>query len=128
MDLFLSEFNTGQVKAIEYADNGTLVVVRHGLSTARRLMQSALRKAYSWADRAGLQFSAAKTKAFIFSKQESQLSAPLTLGPDNIQVKEQVTYLGVLVDRLLNWEPHISSKVLAAKKHLIMLRGIVGPS
>jgi ribonuclease HI/retron-type reverse transcriptase len=128
MDSFLSEFNTGQVKAIGYADDGALVVVCHELSTARKLMQSALRKAYSWADRTGLRFSAAKTTAVIFSEHESQLSAPLTLGPDNIQVKEQVTYLGVLFDRLLNWEPHISRKVLAAKKHLMMLRGIVGPS
>jgi hypothetical protein len=91
-------------------------------------MQSALRKAYSWADRTGLRFIAAKTTAVIFSEHESQLSAPLTLGPDNIQVKEQVIHLGVLFDRLLNWEPHISRKVLAAKKHLMMHRGIVGPS
>jgi hypothetical protein len=84
MDLFLAEFNTGQVKAIGYADNGALVDVCHELSTACRLMQSALRKAYSWADRTGLRFSAAKTTAVIFSEHESQLSTPLTLGPDNI--------------------------------------------
>jgi hypothetical protein len=50
------------------------------------------------------------------------------MGRYEIAVKEQTTYLGVLFDRHLNWEPHISKKVLAAKKHLMTIRGIVGPS
>jgi hypothetical protein len=46
MDSFLSEFNSGQFKAIGYADNGALVVVCRELATARKLMQAALRKAF----------------------------------------------------------------------------------
>jgi hypothetical protein len=38
MDLFLNEFNSGQVKAIGYADDGALVVVCQKLNTARTLM------------------------------------------------------------------------------------------
>jgi ribonuclease HI len=128
MDSFLNEFNSGQVKAIGYADDGALVVVCRKLNTARTLMQAALRKAYYWAFRTGLRFSVAKTTAVIFSEYESQLSAPLKLGPEDIAVKEQVTYLGVLFDRHLSWEPHISQKVTAAKRHLMLLRGIVGPT
>jgi hypothetical protein len=47
------------------------------------------------------------------------------MGRDEITVKEQTTYLGVLFEGHLNWEPHISKKVLAAKKHLMTPRGIV---
>jgi ribonuclease HI/retron-type reverse transcriptase len=128
MDSFLNEFNSGPVKAIGYADDGALVVISRELRTARKHMQSALRKAYYWAFRTGLRFSASKTTAVIFSEYESQLSAPLTLGTDVVKVANQATYLGVLFDYRLSWEPHIAKKVLAAKRHLMLLRGIAGPT
>jgi hypothetical protein len=128
MDSFLIEFNSGQVKAIGYADDGALVVVCRELATARKLMQAALRKAYASAKRTGLKFSSSKTTAVIFSEYKTQLSTPLILGGVNIEAKDRVTYLGVLLDCNLSWVPHITQKVAAAKCHLIMLRGIAGPT
>lgn len=128
MDSFLREFDTGQVKAIGYADDGALVVVCRKLHTARKLMQAALRKAHCWASRTGLTFSTSKTTAVIFSDYESQMSAPLTLGGADIKEANEATYLGVLFDYRLSWEPHISKKVLAAKRHLMLLRQVTGPT
>jgi hypothetical protein len=128
MDLFLSEFNSGQVKAIGYADDGALVVVCRELATAHKLMQAALRKAFAWAQRTGLKFSASTTTAVIFSEYKTQLSTPLTLGGVNIKAKDRVTYLGVLLDCNLSWVPHITQKVAAVKRHLMRLRGIAGPT
>ena len=128
MDSFLKEFDTGQVKAIGYADDGALIVVCQRLHTARKLMNQALRKAYFWAFRNGLTFSAAKTTAVIYSEYESQLDRPLKLGNAIVEVKDEVTYLGVLFDYRLSWTPHILRKVQAAKKHLMLLRQVVGPT
>jgi hypothetical protein len=96
MDSFLSKFNSGPVTAIGYADDGALVVVCHKLSTARKHMHAALRKAHTWAQQTGLKFSAAKTTAVEFSEYESELHAPLTLGKEEITAKDEVVYLGVL--------------------------------
>jgi hypothetical protein len=96
MDSFLSKFNSGPVTAIGYADDGALVVVCHKLSTARKHMHAALRKAHTWAQQTGLKFSAAKTTAVVFSEYESELHLPLMLGGEEITVKDKVVYLGVL--------------------------------
>jgi hypothetical protein len=126
MDSFLEKFNTGQVRAIGYADDGALIVVCHELATARKLMQPALNKAYYWAYGQGLTFSAANTTALIFSDNESQFSIPLHLGEDEIMVKDTAVYLGVTFERSLSWDPHILRKVTEAKKHLMRLRQAVG--
>ena len=128
MDSFLREFNTGPVKSLGYADDGSLITVCRRLRTARKYMQSALRKAHAWASRNGLKFSPSKTTVVIYSDYESHLSSPLLLGDHQIQEANQVVYLGVLFDCNLRWAPHIAKKVLAAKRHLMLLRQVVGPT
>jgi hypothetical protein len=128
MDSFLAKYNTGKITAIGYADDGALVVLSNELATAHRHMQVALRKAYSWANQTGLKFSVAKTTAVIYSEYETKLAQPLTLGDEAIVEKDEVMYLGVLLHCNLDWTPHITRKVTSAKKHLMMLRGIAGPT
>jgi hypothetical protein len=89
-------------------------------------MQTALNKAHFWAQTQGLTFSVAKSTAMIFSDYESQFSTPLRLGEDEIEVKDETVYLGVTIHHSLSWDMYISKKVIAAKKHLMLLRQAVG--
>jgi hypothetical protein len=70
----------------------------------------------------------AKKTAVIFSEYEKKLAQPLTLGDKAIVEKDEVMYLRVLLHCNLDWAPHITRKVTAAKKHLMMLKGIAGPT
>jgi hypothetical protein len=73
MDSFLAAYSDHAAMAISYADDWALIITCTDLETARTQMQFALGKAQAWADRVGLEFSAAKSKAMIFSKKKSRM-------------------------------------------------------
>ena len=70
-DDFLNLFRTGPVRALGYADDGSLVVCGPDPHTLISLLQKALNKALNWGTRAGLTFSLEKTVAVVFTHKLS---------------------------------------------------------
>lgn len=68
-----------------------------------------------------IQINASKSTAVIFSLR--RYSTPLSLKFDSKSIPWQssVKYLGVTIDKMLTWWPHISTKLLQAYKRLTML-------
>jgi hypothetical protein len=126
MDFFLERFLNSPLEVIGYADDGALIFVYKDIGFAKREMQLALDSATEWAEEIGISFSIAKTKAMIFSrrKTETTLPEPLQMSGTDIEVVEEFKYLGILMDSCLDWSVHISHKILKAKKHLMMHKGL----
>jgi hypothetical protein len=90
-------------------------------------MQTALNDSEQWANDVGLQFSPAKTKALIFSRKRTKtnLPEPLQMSGVEVELVEEFKYLGIIMDSLLSWTPHINYIAKKAKRHLMMLhRGL----
>jgi hypothetical protein len=110
MDTFLELYEAHAAEAIAYADDGALIIIADDMETAKLQMQSAIDKAETWATAIGLQFSVAKTKAIIFSRSKD-LSTPLIMADEEIEVVYTFKYLGILLDSRLDWTPHIDLKI-----------------
>ena len=121
----LSKMFKGRVKLITYADDVTLVVHGPKLKTLYRLMQSALDKASKWGVDHGLIFNPAKTNAMAVGCRSLPTDS-LTLDGAQIKNVESLTYLGVLFDRKLTFNQHLSAKIDKCTKLLFSVRKMVG--
>ena len=111
-------------KYIFYADDTVLYSSSKHLNTALRQIQRDLNRLIGWCKENDIHINPAKTKYMIFSTQEIK-SAHIDLLVGNTPV-EQVSifsYLGVILDQHLTFEPHakytinrIASKVYQLRK------------
>ena len=54
-----------------------------------------------------MEFSTEKTVAIKFEKRRKNKELHLTLQESPIQVRESTPYLGLIIDKILNWKGHI---------------------
>ena len=121
----LSKLFKGRVKLITYADDVTLVIHGPKLKTLYRLMQSAQDKALKWGSDHGLIFNPTKTNAMAVGCR-SQPTDTLKLNGVEINNVDSITYLGVLFDRKLSFNQHLSAKIDKCTKLLYSVRKMVG--
>jgi hypothetical protein len=128
MDTFLKIFTAHAAEAIAYADDGAIIVIADSIAKAQQTMQTALDKAQSWAEAAGLEFSIPKTKAMLFSKEKDPPTLPssLTMADEDIELVTTFKYLGITLDTRLNWMCHIDNKPKQAKRYVMMIQQGVG--
>ena len=111
-----------------YADDGALLFVGWDPGVLRARAQLALRTVQHWARSKGLRINAAKTESIMFTRRRKWLMNPLTLDGVGIPLKEEVKYLGVILDRHLTWRAHCEWKAKACARILMSCRRIVGNS
>jgi ribonuclease HI len=127
-DSLLSLFDKHPVRIFGYADDACLLASHRSPDYLTPLLQDAINKCLGWGQANGLNFSATKTVAMIFSKQHISPTTylPLYMGGKAIKYSEETRYLGVIMDRRLTWRPHIQSKIVNAKKLLFKMRNALG--
>ena len=68
-----------------------------------------------------------KTAVVLFTKRTKLRDVPaLRLGGEDIPFSDEVKYLGVTLDRRLNWKGHIDSALARARSALWTSRRMIG--
>ncbi len=131
-DELLSEFNKGPIKAIGYADDLSLLIVGQDPATLTDLMQQGIDKAVQWGQKYGLEFSAEKSIAVMFTTKRNWVKHDLVIKDTALPFKESVKYLGITLDSKLTWTEHVNNKLGKAKRHLMAFHKAIsskfGPS
>jgi ribonuclease HI len=87
-------------------------------------------RANDWAKENGLELAPAKTVAILFStkKTENVLIPDEDLKVDGrpVPLSSTAKYLGLTVDKELNWKKHVDNKICSAKRLIFMLKSTVG--
>ena len=126
-DSLLHLFDRGPVRCVGFADDGALITTGSSPKLLAIRMQEAIDKAMEWGDNQGLSFSPPKTVAVLFSRKRAQpTSLPIYMKGVHIPLSDQVKYLGLLLDRKLNWQIHIKWKIKQAKGLLLKLANSAG--
>ena len=107
------------VKAVGFADD--LVILINGIdeSTLSNLMQQAINKTRPWLMKYGLEISPSKSAAVMFTNKRKWTKYPIYIGRDTIPLKNEVKYLGVILDSKLSGTQHVKQKIGKAKRHLM---------
>ena len=117
----------GSVSIKGFADDAALLICGFDLPVMQQLMQQAINMAVDWGRDNGLTFGAAKTVAVLFSRaRKLKLPTKLKVMDTEIPYSESAKYLGIVLDRKLNFQLHIDEKVKRAKYQLLKFRQAIG--
>ena len=126
-DSLLHAYDHGPVRCIGFADDGALLTTGPCLKLLYIRMQEAIDTALEWGRQQGLSFSPPKTVAVLFTRRTAPVPPRrLWMGNVEIQLSDQVKYLGLLLDRQLTWSSHINWKIKQAKGLLLKIANSMG--
>jgi len=112
---------------VAYADDIVLVVSGKFPCTLRDIMQLSLAKVKKWAISRGLGVNPSKTEVVLFTRKHRIPSIPpLTLDREPIALKSEAQFLGVILDRKLNWKPNIIQRAKKASVALYSCKRALG--
>ncbi|GJQ83685.1 hypothetical protein Trydic_g14392 [Trypoxylus dichotomus] len=102
------ELNLGEgCEIIAFADDTTLLVRARQYETLKGRANNALATILDWSRANKLTFNAGKSEALFFGKTHGQRRSKFQLGTETIHCKENVKYLGVVIDEKLNFKAHV---------------------
>ena len=123
-DDLLKSFDTDGTEPFGFADDSKLLIPGRDFETCFRLAQHALKKAASWARRAGVSFCPNKTAVLFFSRGNFRPTKQLKLSGKPLPWLDETKYLGITIDDTLSFRTHIEQKLAQAKKKLMILRHV----
>ncbi|GJQ68329.1 hypothetical protein Trydic_g23102, partial [Trypoxylus dichotomus] len=92
---------------VAFADDTTLLVRAQQYKTLKGRANNALATILGWRRANKLLFNAGKSEALFFGKTQGQQLPTFKLGAETIYCKEDVKYLGVVIDEKLNFKAHV---------------------
>ena len=90
-----------------YVDDFTIFASAATITHSTRIIQIAINTLEQWTKTKGMRFSVEKTAAIKFEKRKRGEELQLTLHGSRIQVRESTRYLGLIIDKRLNWKDHV---------------------
>jgi ribonuclease HI len=110
-----------------FADDVVILINGKYLGTVCELMQSALLIVQEWCEQVGLSVNPNKTTAILFTNKRNLngYKTPIIFGKE-LELQNQVKYLGVILDSKLNWNCHIDHRLRKATIALWQCRRAIG--
>ena len=110
-----------------YADDLVVMVSGKFPQVLADRLQIGLRKVETWTRETGLNANPAKTELVMFTNchKVPDIRCP-RLGGATLQLSEQAKYLGLILDRKLNWKINTTERIKKATAALFSLRAATG--
>lgn len=114
-------------KVVAYADDIAIAVSGKYVSTVRDIMQNLLSILSNWASSCGLNANPSKTELVLFTRKHSlpHIEPPRLMGI-SLHFSEEARFLGIILDRKLNWNSNILERVKKANIALYSCKKTVG--
>lgn len=107
-----------------YADDTAIISQHPNVQTAQQNLQLSIDMVVEWFERWKLQLNASKCEAKIFTLRNPQLPPNIVINNTQIEWNppdQSIKYLGIHLDKKLNWNIHINSKLTQAYSRLSLL-------
>ena len=96
-----------EVHCTQYVDDFTIFVSAATITHSTRIIHIAINNLEQWTKTKGMRFSIEKTVAIKFEKRKKGEEPQLTLHGSRVQVRESTRYLGLIIDKRLNWKDYV---------------------
>ena len=114
------------VESSLFADDTAVYKSGRSIDHLNTTMQNNLANIQKWCDQWGSRLSLDKTVAILFSHAIKDHKINLNLGPKQIKIVDSVKFLGVILDKKLNWNEHIQYIQSKCKKRINLMKAISG--
>ena len=115
------------IKPMGYADDGMFLIQGMSPDILIDLAQPAIDLAVQWGRENGLVFSPKKTQVILFRrKNKLEVEGNLYINGSKLPFLDEVCYLGLTLNRKLNWNTHVIKKINKCKGKLCSLRSALG--
>ena len=128
METLFREFRSEpRIKLYIFADDILILLSGKDIKTTHSILQNALNKIVNWAKGHKLNFTAKKCKSMLFTRNRS-LKEPqnLKIGGFEIEWVKKYKYLGIIIDKHLDWNDQLEGIQDNAIKTLFQLKKAVG--
>ncbi|XP_074112183.1 uncharacterized protein LOC141535918 [Cotesia typhae] len=122
----LKELNDKKIHAVGYADDVAILVKGSHPEELMSRMQRALDHIQEWCTVRSLKVNPSKTGLVLFTKKRKFVVKAPFLFNEQLRFTEEIRYLGVTVDKKLNWRSHISSQAQKATATFWVCRRMFG--
>lgn len=127
LNVVLALLEASGCKIVAYADDVAIIVTGMCPSTLRDILQRCLGVLNRWAADCGLGINPTKTELVLFTRNTKVVPIrPISLNGTVIPFSDEAKYLGVLLDRKLNYKRNIEERVKKATVALYSCRGAIG--
>ena len=110
------------VSCILFADDTTLYISHRNLQYARWCLTEDLKTLSDWFKANKLTLNLSKTVAIHFNRKKTDCTESLTVGKNEIQFVDATKFLGVWLNKNLNWQTHINKLTNKLNSNLILLK------
>ena len=115
----LQQFNfTNTIQA--FADDLCLLTQGSDISTIWDITEAEIKRINHWCKQKGLEFSEIKIQMVLWTKNKT-LKHPkhITINKVKIEIKNSAKYLGITIDKNLNWIAHVDKTVKHCMKAIL---------
>ena len=111
-----------------FADDSATYSSGKNVKKIYKSMQTTLNKISKWCDEWGFKLSPTKSKCIVFSRNKKYDDIQHTLHINNQKIKSEnsMMFLGMILDRKLNFNEHITYIIDKGKKRLNLMRNLCG--
>lgn len=127
IDSLLEELNTGPVQTVGYADDLVILVNGKFPSIVAGIMNEALIKVEKWCNMYQLSINPSKTVVIPFTrKRDLKNMQSVKMYDKELQLSNEVKYLGIILDKQLNWKKQSEYTMAKATRVFGMCRSAYG--
>ena len=127
VDDLLTKLNNKNIYTQAYSDDGTILIEGKDLNKICRQMQEGLTIVNDWCIRNGLSISPEKTELVLFTrKRKTDGWITPKIGTKEIAMRTEVKYLGVILDKKLNFNAHVHNRCTKATRALFQMKRAIG--
>ena len=123
----MQEENVGPSKVTGFADDSSMSFAGPDQGTVQQVAQYTVPKIVEYGKDLGIAFDSGKTDVMHFGKDPEPGFdlKELIMNGQSIPYSEEVTYLGMKLNRKLDWQPHVDAKIKVATQvfPVILTRG-----
>lgn len=112
----------GDSNAGIFADDNTLWVMARTLEEGIKAISEVLVQVENWATDIDLKFSTHKTKAMLITRKKMKVTPIIRFYGQQIEFVSETKFLGVNIEKNLNWKPHIEMTKAACVKRLNLMK------
>ena len=121
-NLYVSDFPTSiNTEIALYADDSAIYSSSTDAETVTKNIQDHLNDIQKWGDKWKIKLNPQKSTAVLFTNRRPKTPGNLKLYGNNIPWSPSIKYLGVILDRKLTWNSHITSKLQQGYQRLKIL-------